>query len=217
MDRLRQAIGNMQAEAGRRLEGRRVPTGRAIRAASPDRARSPSRSSSRRALILLLDARRRLNQLRETERRLTGRQRGARPRGRAEDRGLRENAARLGAFFENAAVGCAELGLDQRYIRVNARLCQLTGYSAEELIGMARPADPSRRPAARRRPAGPLSERRDGPVSARGAVHPQGRPGDLGADHRGPGPRRRGRAGLFAGRHRGHQRAQAGGNGAGGQ
>ncbi|MHA3773728.1 PAS domain S-box protein [Verrucomicrobiota bacterium sgz303538] len=36
--------------------------------------------------------------------------------------------------FENAAVGIAHVGLDCRWLRVNSKLCELTGYSREELL-----------------------------------------------------------------------------------
>jgi two-component system CheB/CheR fusion protein len=36
--------------------------------------------------------------------------------------------------FENAAVGMAHVGLDGSWLRVNDRLCEITGYSAEELV-----------------------------------------------------------------------------------
>jgi len=38
------------------------------------------------------------------------------------------------AAFEQAAVGMAHVGLDSRWLRVNRKLCQITGYSAEELL-----------------------------------------------------------------------------------
>jgi PAS domain S-box-containing protein len=37
------------------------------------------------------------------------------------------------AMFENANIGMAQSGPDARWLRVNARLCEITGYSAEEL------------------------------------------------------------------------------------
>lgn len=36
--------------------------------------------------------------------------------------------------FENAAVGIAYIGLDCRWLRVNARLCEITAYPLEELL-----------------------------------------------------------------------------------
>jgi PAS domain S-box-containing protein len=52
------------------------------------------------------------------------------------ERALRESEARLRVIFENAAAGIAEVGLDGRYLRVNDRLCEITGYSREELLGL---------------------------------------------------------------------------------
>src|SRR5204862_979919 len=37
--------------------------------------------------------------------------------------------------FEDAPIGMAIVGLNGRWIRVNQSLCELTGYSAEELLG----------------------------------------------------------------------------------
>jgi PAS domain S-box-containing protein len=44
------------------------------------------------------------------------------------------------AFFHTAAVGTAQLGLDGRFLDVNDRLCEIVGYSREELLQMG-PAD----------------------------------------------------------------------------
>ena len=40
------------------------------------------------------------------------------------------------ATFENAAVGIVHTGLDDRYLRVNAKFCELLGYTREELQTM---------------------------------------------------------------------------------
>jgi PAS domain S-box-containing protein len=45
-------------------------------------------------------------------------------------------AARYRATFEQAAVGIAEVGLDGRWIKTNSRLCEIVGYSSEELDGL---------------------------------------------------------------------------------
>ena len=42
---------------------------------------------------------------------------------------------RFRATFENAAVGIAQVGMDGRWLLVNDRLCEITGYSREELLG----------------------------------------------------------------------------------
>ncbi len=47
---------------------------------------------------------------------------------------LRESEERFRATFEQAAVGVAHTNLEGRYIRVNQRLCEITGYSREELL-----------------------------------------------------------------------------------
>jgi PAS domain S-box-containing protein len=60
-------------------------------------------------------------------------------RKRAEE-ALRESESRFRTFFETEAVGTAEVDLNGRFVRVNQRYCQITGYSREELLGMS-PAD----------------------------------------------------------------------------
>ncbi len=62
-----------------------------------------------------------LAQLREAERR------------RARER-LQASEGRLQAMFEQAASGIALVSPEGRFMRVNARLCEITGYSAEELF-----------------------------------------------------------------------------------
>jgi diguanylate cyclase (GGDEF)-like protein/PAS domain S-box-containing protein len=48
---------------------------------------------------------------------------------------LSENAARFRQTFELAASGIAHVALDGRFMRVNRRLCEILGYSEEELVG----------------------------------------------------------------------------------
>ncbi len=48
--------------------------------------------------------------------------------------GQRESEARYRATFEQAAVGMAHVGLDGRWLRVNARLCEMLGYTAPQLM-----------------------------------------------------------------------------------
>ncbi len=47
---------------------------------------------------------------------------------------LRESEERFRATFEHAAVGAAQVGIDGRWLRVNPRLCEIVGYSQEELL-----------------------------------------------------------------------------------
>ncbi|MFO1152349.1 MAG: PAS domain S-box protein [Rhodospirillales bacterium] len=47
---------------------------------------------------------------------------------------LRQSEARFRGTFENAAVGIAHVHPDGRWLRVNDRLCQIVGYSREELL-----------------------------------------------------------------------------------
>ncbi|MBX2998534.1 MAG: PAS domain S-box protein [Caldilineaceae bacterium] len=50
------------------------------------------------------------------------------------ERILQDSEARFRGTFENAAVGMAQVTLDGHWLRVNERLCQIIGYSAEELL-----------------------------------------------------------------------------------
>jgi PAS domain S-box-containing protein len=49
-------------------------------------------------------------------------------------RELQESEERFRATFEQAAVGIAHVGLDGRFLRVNAKLCDIAGYPREELL-----------------------------------------------------------------------------------
>ena len=48
---------------------------------------------------------------------------------------LKESEARFRRTFELAGSGMAHIGMDRRFIRVNRRLCEILGYSEEELSG----------------------------------------------------------------------------------
>lgn len=48
---------------------------------------------------------------------------------------LRDSEARFRAIFDSAAVGIAEVDLEGRWLRVNDRLCEITGRSRDELVG----------------------------------------------------------------------------------
>ena len=54
-------------------------------------------------------------------------------RKKAED-ALRESEARFRGTFENAAVGISNVGRDGAWLRVNQRLCEILGYSRDELL-----------------------------------------------------------------------------------
>ena len=54
-------------------------------------------------------------------------------RKRAEE-ALRESEERFRATFEQAAVGISHNALDGRWLRVNQKLCEIIGYSREELL-----------------------------------------------------------------------------------
>ncbi len=49
---------------------------------------------------------------------------------------LKNSEKRFRATFEQAAVGVAHVGPDGRWLRVNDKLCGITGYPREELLGM---------------------------------------------------------------------------------
>lgn len=55
---------------------------------------------------------------------------------RQTEHALRESEELNRAFFEQAGIATAETGLDGRLLRVNARYCDLVGYSPEELYTM---------------------------------------------------------------------------------
>ena len=54
---------------------------------------------------------------------------------------LRDSEANLRAYFNHVAVGAAQIDTEGRFIRVNDRLCALTGYDREELLGGMGPLD----------------------------------------------------------------------------
>ena len=49
---------------------------------------------------------------------------------------LGDSEERFRRTFELAASGLAHIGLDRRFIRVNRRLCEILGYSEQELLGL---------------------------------------------------------------------------------
>jgi PAS domain S-box-containing protein len=53
------------------------------------------------------------------------------------DRAITEGELRFRAFFDNPAVGMAQIDVDGRLCEVNDRYCAITGYSREELLGMS--------------------------------------------------------------------------------
>jgi PAS domain S-box-containing protein len=54
---------------------------------------------------------------------------------------LRRSEQEFRAFFENVGVGASQLGPDGRYLRVNDRYCEITGYTREELLAGMGPVD----------------------------------------------------------------------------
>ncbi len=49
---------------------------------------------------------------------------------------LRQSLLQYQSTFENAAVGMSHVSLEGRWLKVNERLCQITGYTREELLSM---------------------------------------------------------------------------------
>lgn len=49
---------------------------------------------------------------------------------------LHENEERFRRAFDDAAIGMSLVGLDGRFLRVNAKLCEMIGYTQEELVQM---------------------------------------------------------------------------------
>ncbi len=47
---------------------------------------------------------------------------------------LRESEQRFRAIFDHAAIGIAHVDLESRFLRVNRKLCQILGYTQEQLI-----------------------------------------------------------------------------------
>jgi PAS domain S-box-containing protein len=47
---------------------------------------------------------------------------------------LKESQERLHATFEQAAVGLSRVAIDGHWLQVNQRLCEITGYTQEELL-----------------------------------------------------------------------------------
>ena len=58
----------------------------------------------------------------------------------AEDK-VRESNAQFRAYFDNMAVGAAQLDASGFYVLVNDRYCEMTGYSREEMVGRMKPFD----------------------------------------------------------------------------
>jgi PAS domain S-box-containing protein len=53
---------------------------------------------------------------------------------RKAEEALRESEQRLQAIFNNAAIGIVEVDYEDRFVYVNERICQILGYSREELL-----------------------------------------------------------------------------------
>ena len=52
------------------------------------------------------------------------------------EQALRDSETRFRATFEQAAVGMSHVAMDGRWLRANDRLCQITGYTHDELLRM---------------------------------------------------------------------------------
>ena len=67
---------------------------------------------------------------------LLSRERLARQHAEAANAELRESEERFRLTMDEAPIGMALVALDHRFVRVNRVLCEIVGYSAEELIGL---------------------------------------------------------------------------------
>ncbi len=74
--------------------------------------------------------------VREREELLT-RERQAREQAEAANVKLRESEERFRLAFEEAPIGMALVALDGRFVRVNHVLCEILGYTADELMGLS--------------------------------------------------------------------------------
>ena len=54
---------------------------------------------------------------------------------------LRESEADFRGYFENVAIGAAQVDAQGRFVRVNDRFCEITGYRREELLAGMGPLD----------------------------------------------------------------------------
>ncbi len=52
------------------------------------------------------------------------------------ERAMRDSEKRFRAAFEQAAVGIAHVGTDGRWLRVNQKLCDIVGYTRDELLSL---------------------------------------------------------------------------------
>ncbi len=52
-----------------------------------------------------------------------------------ESKRLRDSETRFRATFENAPVGVVRMDLEGRFLEVNQKLCEITGYSRDEMLG----------------------------------------------------------------------------------
>ena len=152
----------------------------------------------------------------DARRRLAASPATSRERKRAEH-ALREVQEGFRTAFEDAPIGVA---LCQRRARrrtggcsqVNSSLCEITGYSAGELLGMRASRDHApRRPRGGAAAARAAARGRDPELPAREALPAQGRQRRLGDAQRVDRARLLGQAALRHRAGRGHHRAQAGG------
>jgi PAS domain S-box-containing protein len=67
---------------------------------------------------------------------LLAREQGARARAEQANAELRASEERFRLTIEEAPIGMALVGLDGRFARVNAALCEIVGYPAEELMNL---------------------------------------------------------------------------------
>jgi PAS domain S-box-containing protein len=90
------------------------------------------------------------------------------------ERALQESEERFRLTIDEAPIGMALMALDGRFVRVNRALCEIVGYSSDELTGLTFQAvtHPDNLDADRARRS--TGSWRDSPIPAREALRPQG-------------------------------------------
>ncbi len=107
---------------------------------------------------------------------ILGRERRVREHAQAVNEKLRESEGRFRLAIEEAPIGMALVALDGRFVRVNRVLCEIVGYTADELIGLTfQSITAPRRRQQGHRARTPAGSRRDLPLSGGKALYPQGR------------------------------------------
>lgn len=122
---------------------------------------------------------------------------------------LRESEALYRATFENAPVGVSHLDLDGRWLAVNDELCEITGYSRDEMLSLRYGISPSRRMSKRMRRPWRRCCAATSPASTASSVISGRTRAGLGASADVAGAKRRRRSQAFGGGGHRYYRARA--------